>query len=519
MNKQSGPKRKEYAFISYYLWLLALPMIIGLGVIVVQFQLVYRTAQEQKLKVLNHAIALSEKETLYNVEQTMELLVASDRIRPLDQSNDSRDFYRKLWLEQTRLNLLIDTIFFADSNGQWFSTKQHMGRKLDPRSRPWFESALLHPNNIAWTLPYDDAFTQKKTMTISYAMMDSQASPLQRVLGVDLDLHEWSEKIATLAEGDNAMRHLVIDRKSGQIVLHTNPSLIGTELMQPWRPQLVGQSGTFFTQETGEDGGYVAYEALGNNANWLAITVQLHRDTFMQRQLTLILVILTCSSCLFIALALLFRQRLTGIIDSLILIVRQLRLSPDRGSLVLPPIPGFTDLNAEMNLVSSHLQENIKRASLDALTGLYNRRHLDETLARLQGQQTPIVLALVDLDHFKAINDSFGHALGDTALRRVAALGLESLGDRATLYRYGGEELVAIFEKDSLEDAEQQLECWRVAVAKAQWREESLIVTFSAGIGASEGRTMEALLEAVDQALYRAKEDGRNRIYRAQSGW
>lgn len=519
MNQRSGSKRKEYAFISYYLWLLALPMIIGLGVIVVQFQLVYRTAQEQKLKVLNHAIALSERETLDNVEQTMELLVASDRIRPLDQSDDSRDFYRKLWNEQTRLHQMLDTIFFADSNGQWFSTKQHHVANLDPRNRPWYKAAIMNPNKPSWTLPYDDVFTKRKTLTVSYAMMGSRTTQLERVLGVDLDLHEWSKKIATLSEGDNAMRHLVIDRKSGQIVLHTNPSLIGTELIRPWRSQLVGQSGTFFTEHTGEEGGYVAYEALGNNANWLAITVQLHRDTFMQRQLILTLVILVCSSCLFIALALLFRQRLAGIIDSLILIVRQLRLSPERGSLVLPSIPGLTDLNAEMNLVSSHLQENIKRASLDGLTGLFNRHHLDETLARLQGQQTPIVLALVDLDHFKTINDSFGHALGDTVLRRVAALGLESLGDGVTLYRYGGEELVAIFEQDSLEEAERQLERWRVAVAKAQWREESLLVTFSAGIGASEGRTMEALLEAVDQALYRAKDDGRNRIYRATSGW
>lgn len=519
MSTNSGSKRKDYAFISYYLCLLALPMIIGLGVIVVQFQLVYRTAQEQKLKVLNHAIVLSEIETLHSVEQTMELLVASDRIRPLDQSNDSRDFYLKLWHEQTRLNRLIDTILFADSNGQWYSTKQHHVANLDPRSRPWYKAAEMDPNKPAWALPYDDVFTKRKTLTVSYAMMDSLKPTLLRVLAIDLDLYEWSKKIATLAEGDNAMRHLVIDRKSGQIVLDTNPSLIGTALMQAWRTQLAGQSGTFFTQESEEDGEYIAYEALGNKANWVAITVQLHRDTFLLRQLILILVILICASCLFIALALLFRQRLTGIIDSLILIVRQLRLSPDRGSLVLPPIPGLTGLNAEMNLVSNHLQENIKRANLDGLTGLFNRHHLDETLARLQQQQTPIVLALVDLDHFKAINDNFGHALGDTALRRVAALGLESLGDRATLYRYGGEELVAIFEQDSLVEAERQLERWRVDVAKAQWREESLNVTFSAGIGASEGRTVESLLEAVDQALYRAKEDGRNRIYRATSGW
>lgn len=78
-----------------------------------------------------------------------------------------------------------------------------------------------------------------------------------------------------------------------------------------------------------------------------------------------------------------------------------------------------------------------------------------------------------------------------------------------------GEELAVIFEQTTVEDAQWQVERWRLGVSELQWREENLMVTFSAGIGANEGLTVEALLEAVDQALYRAKEDGRNRLYRA----
>lgn len=525
MSKTQGSRRKEYAFISHYLCLLALPMVIGLGGIIMQFQLTYRTAVEQKLSALNHAIALSEVETLSNIEQIVELFTASDHLTRLDQSSERRDYYRQLWNEQTHVNTLLSTIFFADSNGQWFSNNSDLDRlfsgennqvrKLDPLIRPWFKNALLSPGNPSWSPPYDDAFTRKKIMTVSNALMDPRFTDLQRVLGVDLNLEEWSKKISNLVEGNNAVRHLLLERTSGQVLVHSNPSVIGSELKQSWRSQLVGQSGAFFTQDDAGGGGYIAYEALQNKPNWIAITVQLHRDTFMQQQLVLVLVILGFSVCLFVILAVIFRQRLAGIIDALILMVRQLRLSPDRESLKHPSIPGFTDLNVEMNLVSDHLHENIKRASMDGLTGLYNRFQLNEKLARLQGQQTPVVLALVDLDNFKTINDTFGHALGDTVLRRVAALGLELLGDRATLYRYGGEEMVVIFERDSLQDAEQQLERWRIDVSRARWREDSLAVTFSAGIGSGEGRTVEALIDVVDKALYRAKREGKNRIYRA----
>lgn len=525
MSKIKSTRRKEYAFISHYLCLLALPMVIGLVGIVVQFQLTYRSAVEQKLSALNHAIAISETETLNNIEQLVGLFAVSDNLKRLDLSSDRRDYYRKLWNEQTHLNPLISSIFFADSNGQWFSnnseldrlffSENNQDRKLDLLKRPWFEKALISPGNPIWSSPYDDAYTQKKIMTVSYALMDPRLSELQRVLGVDLNLYEWSKKISTLVESNNAVRHLLIDRASGQILLHSNPSHIGDELNQPWRSLLVGQSGTFFTQEAGEDGGYVAYDALSNNPNWISITVQHRRDTFIQQQLVLILVILVFSGSLFVFLAVTFRQRLAGIIDSLILMVRQLRLNPDKGLIELPSIPGVADLNVEMNLVSNHLQENIRRASRDGLTGLYNRHFLNETLTRLQGLQNHFVLAMVDLDNFKTINDTFGHALGDTVLRRVAALGLELLKDRATLYRYGGEEMVVIFERDTLEEAEELLELWRTEISRARWREEGLTVTFSAGIGSNDGQTTEALIDAVDKALYRAKRDGRNRIYRA----
>lgn len=522
MNKGNG----GYAFISHYLWLLALPMFIGLGGVVIQFQLVYRDAVEQSLSTLNHAIALSEADTFDSIEHIMALSVTSERYGTLAKFKSSQDYYRNLWDEQTRLNSLLGAFFFADSNGWWFSNSTTLdkmfsdisdpSKRLDPRDRPWFKNAVLKPNALIWNLPYKDAFSQENVMTLSYSIVDAKNSEITRVLGIDINLTEWSKKLSALIMGGNGVRHLLLDRASGQILLHSNQSRIGLELIQPWRFQLTGESGSFFVRETqSEENSQVVYETIRGRSQWVAVTVQPWRNTLTEQQLLLVMIIIGLSVGLFVVLAVVFRQRLAGVIDRLVLMVRQLR-RPEGEPLILPSTFGFAELNIEMDLVSSHLQENVERANRDGLTSLYNRRYLDDKLAQLQAQQTTIVLAMIDIDNFKSINDRFGHAFGDTVLRRIAALGLASLSNSTVLCRYGGEELVAIFEQDSLEEAVLQLERWRLDVAKANWREEDLTVTFSAGIGASEGlTTIEMLFEAVDQALYRAKKDGKNRCYRA----
>jgi diguanylate cyclase (GGDEF)-like protein len=164
----------------------------------------------------------------------------------------------------------------------------------------------------------------------------------------------------------------------------------------------------------------------------------------------------------------------------------------------------------------------------DPLTGLYNRRYVDEQLPRLlrraAGSADEVTLALLDLDHFKRVNDTFSHEVGDEVLRTVAELlqvieSPEDLDRDAGSFaaRMGGEEfLLVLVGRDPAMDA-RQLESVRQAVAAQRWADLTgdLPVTASIGATSTAGLTdpMPAeLLSRADANLYRAKRQGRNRI-------
>jgi two-component system chemotaxis response regulator CheY len=159
-------------------------------------------------------------------------------------------------------------------------------------------------------------------------------------------------------------------------------------------------------------------------------------------------------------------------------------------------------------------------ARQDALTGVGNRRRLTEDLAALTGRVTRYghvyCVAMFDIDHFKALNDSAGHAAGDDVLRAVARALSDTTRGGDTTYRYGGEEFLVILSEQSLDGAARAGERLRAAVeALGIPHPHGGYVTVSAGVAGPGNRTSgssEELIERADQALYRAKELGRNRV-------
>lgn len=161
----------------------------------------------------------------------------------------------------------------------------------------------------------------------------------------------------------------------------------------------------------------------------------------------------------------------------------------------------------------------VGQAHTDILTGLPNRRRFDEEFARAFGsairRSSPIGVAIIDIDRFKNYNDSFGHQAGDEALRRIAGAIAESVersGDFAA--RYGGEEFVVILEDTTLAGAAGVAERIRSAVLEAGIRAPAGgLLSVSVGVAARlPGSTGEALLRQADEALYDAKNAGRNRV-------
>ena len=159
------------------------------------------------------------------------------------------------------------------------------------------------------------------------------------------------------------------------------------------------------------------------------------------------------------------------------------------------------------------------RAERDPLTGLGNRRHFDrrcaELLPALQRDGEPVALVLVDVDHFKRVNDTHGHDIGDGVLVALAALLRENTRARDVLARYGGEEFVIVLPGMAAKQAGEVCERLRERVATHTGfipAVPELRVTLSLGLACAPRYEATALLKAADLALYRAKSDWRNRL-------
>lgn len=127
----------------------------------------------------------------------------------------------------------------------------------------------------------------------------------------------------------------------------------------------------------------------------------------------------------------------------------------------------------------------------------------------------PFALALVDIDNFKSINDTWATSMAISSCVTSPAKGCRSSSRWRYLYRYGGEEFAVVFPAEHIDNARTLLETWRVNVERRTWREDGLTVTFSAGLGEWNMEPLDKLVVSVDEALYKAKQQGKNRILRA----
>jgi len=160
----------------------------------------------------------------------------------------------------------------------------------------------------------------------------------------------------------------------------------------------------------------------------------------------------------------------------------------------------------------------------DHLTGTLNRRGMDEAFvrefARANRGQKPISVALLDIDHFKKINDTFGHDVGDQALIHLSAVVKEILRPMDVVARYGGEEFVIILPDTNMDDGVKIMTRLQRDLTKRYFlhENEKLLITFSAGVAQrTSAESAEAMIARADSALYRAKQAGRNRVLPAET--
>lgn len=178
----------------------------------------------------------------------------------------------------------------------------------------------------------------------------------------------------------------------------------------------------------------------------------------------------------------------------------------------------FTELNARLLETQRILAE---QALTDALTGVMNRRailgRLEEEIARAHREETTLGVGMIDIDHFKRVNDVYGHTAGDAVLREIAVRSRSAMRQYDAFGRFGGEEFLAIVPDSPDSEVRGVLERIRTAVCAGpvETQGNTLMVTVSIGGVTSGASSADMLICSVDDALYKAKADGRNRVVMA----
>ena len=162
-----------------------------------------------------------------------------------------------------------------------------------------------------------------------------------------------------------------------------------------------------------------------------------------------------------------------------------------------------------------------EQSNSDVLTGLSNRRYLDNQLSRILKESAldskPVSIILLDVDHFKIINDTYGHEVGDMVLQKLSGLFQESSRSKDIMCRLGGDEFLLVYPDMSLDKAIERAESLRAAASNLELSCQGKLIgpiTLSLGVAdaPAQGTTADKLVQAADKALYKAKEAGRNQV-------
>lgn len=184
--------------------------------------------------------------------------------------------------------------------------------------------------------------------------------------------------------------------------------------------------------------------------------------------------------------------------------------------------------SSEVQQLREDLEKSQRQAMSDPLTGVFNRRafdiKLEETLSRTR-PGVPITLMVIDIDHFKKFNDTYGHSIGDKVLQGVGRILDENAPEGSVIARYGGEEFVALLVGMEPDDARQLAETYQNTLRRLRLRQKQTgriidTITISIGVAVTEADDddPESFFDLADSALYQAKEAGRNRVVFATAG-
>ncbi|MGB7800245.1 sensor domain-containing diguanylate cyclase [Buttiauxella sp.] len=422
--------------------------------------------------------------------------------------DNEHDVLHSIFASMVNTLTFFDAAIISDNQNQY---RIYPDMKFDnyfPSKRPWYPG-IKQQNGVHYSEPYQDLLPdpQKKTdraITVSMDLFDEELLKYGNI-AFDLDLYAMSaplRNIVTPFEG----RFLVAAR-DGSIIMHSNDKKIFHRSVPiKWLEKAIDIEGSFYDEASEK---FIFYHSF-SEPYWVAFTVvdKAMYDEFISKAPQTLICIVAICLIIYIILICLCRVYIKGIISRLYMSMHGISYEGES-----------QDLERVYNSIKqSHveLKEARRISGEDALTGIGTRRRFDDKLNELIQNNILFHLAIVDLDNFKKINDTFGHAVGDSVLKYVSNVGKSVLEPDYDVYRFGGEELVVIFPGDDFETCFNLMDTWRVAVGQRVWRETPLKVSFSCGIARwNKGETAQDIIIKADKALYEAKHAGKNTICRA----
>lgn len=400
----------------------------------------------------------------------------------------------------------LNAIILADTQGDYIRVpeKASYGKKAPEEivKRPWFIAEPNSPHRIKFTEPYQDSVTGVSTVTVSAPIINTQGR-FNGVLAFDINLSQMNKSMERLIPP--IAGNIVLLSDSGQVIADDMADVEPeTDEYRDIMPALKKSNGVWYDDERK----LWFFSHRFDGPRWMlvySVDARLLTELTWNESQKVIY-----GFAISLLILLFFGFYLKSNWDkALIKIIGHIKTGAPNGWGNLENI-----LSEEINKTRKR-QDALRAESMhDPLTGASNRRAFDSALAETLSTGKPFSLALMDIDNFKRINDTFGHVVGDEVLKGLISE-CRSIFDLVgcEIYRYGGEEFAIIFSDMPPEHAWALLEKCRLSIRNRVWREDIGRVTFSAGLGRrGEGEQSAELIERVDKLLYRAKQTGKDKI-------
>lgn len=365
------------------------------------------------------------------------------------------------------------------------------------KTQPWFITASDDPTTIKYTRSYIHTLTGQKTFSLSKRIPSDGDNYNVLTLDVDVDalIHAQERMIKTL---------------SGQVmVIHQDGSFIMSE-GEHWhslKPALLAKMRAPSGMVDDDENHRRIFYSKILHPSWTVLMV-VDFDTLYSAGLKECSFTLTVMLVTLIILCLAWWTSRNNLQNLHFRLKNRQQAGSDNDASI------DKLLEKELQKSANELVSFSHTARTDGLTGLFNRRAFDDDLAaQIISGTSSLLLALIDLDNFKSINDEFGHPVGDTVLREFARIAREIINEPGMyVYRFGGEEFAILFCEVSEERAKERLEQFRISFSQHTWQAPLCQVTLSAGLQKWKGETANMLITHVDNSLYEAKKQGKNRI-------